>query len=259
MPKFSAVIITYNEEKNIQKCLESLTSVADEIVVLDSFSTDNTEIICKKFNVVFVQKNFVGHIEQKNTALKIASNDHIISLDGDESLSKELQESILILKETWDKDGYYCNRKNYFCGKWIKHSDWYPNKKLRVFDRRKCHWAGLNPHDHIVMDSGASVGQLEGDILHWTFENFSDFNRKIEYFSSISATSYFKAGIKSNYWKIIANPFWAFIKSYLFRRGFLDGFYGLVICMQTAHQTYLKYIKLMEIQKNQPNLTSPEQ
>lgn len=250
MLKLSAVIITYNEEKNIRRCLESLASVADEIVVLDSFSTDNTEAICKEFNTVFVQQEFVGHIEQKNAALKIASNDYIISLDGDESLSEELQESILILKDNWEKDGYICKRKNFFRGQWINYSHWYPNKKLRVFDRRKCHWGGLNPHDHIVMDVDAEVGTLEGDILHWTFQSISDFNKKIEYFSSISARAYFNAGIKSNYWKIFANPFWAFTKSYLLKLGFLDGFNGMVICMQTAHQTYLKYIKLMEIQKN---------
>lgn len=249
MIKFSAVIITLNEEKNLRKCLESLIAVADEIVVLDSFSTDKTEEICREFNAVFVQQTFIGHIEQKNAALQIASHPYIISLDGDESLSTELQESIIELKHDWEYDGYYCRRRNFFCGEWIKHSHWYPNKKLRIFDKRRCHWDGLNPHDHIVMDKGSKTAQLDGDILHWTFQNISDFNKKIEYFSSISAHSYYRAGIKSNYFKIIAHPLWAFTKSYIVKLGFLDGYRGFIICTQTAHQTFLKYAKLHELCK----------
>ena len=135
MIKLSALIITLNEERNIKKCLESLVDIVDEIVVVDSYSTDNTKAICNKFKVTLIEQEFLGYVTQKNFALKKASHDHIVSLDGDESLSEELQKSILNLKENWTHDGYYCNRFNNFCGQWIKHSDWYPNRKLRVFDR----------------------------------------------------------------------------------------------------------------------------
>ncbi|WP_299112946.1 glycosyltransferase family 2 protein [uncultured Winogradskyella sp.] len=247
MIKFSGVIITYNEERYIEECLKSLINVADEIIVVDSYSTDNTKAICEKFNVVFIEQEFLGYIEQKNFALSKASNNYIVSLDGDESLSETLQQSIIALKNNWQHDGYYCNRFNNFCGQWIKHSDWYPNKKLRVFDRRKATWKGINPHDHIVVDSSKKVGQLKGDILHLTYQTYSEFNLKMERFSSISAEAYHKLGKTAPLWKLIWNPTWAFFKAYVLRLGFLDGFNGFMICYQTGHLTFLKYAKLREL------------
>lgn len=250
MLKISGVIITFNEERNIEKCLQSLVNVVDEIVVVDSFSTDNTKQICEKYKVTFIEQEFLGYIEQKNYALSKASYDHVVSLDGDEALSEELQKSILELKGNWKFDGYYCNRFNNFCGQWIKHSDWYPNKKLRVFDRRKVTWKGINPHDEIALnDTDAKTGFLKGDILHWTYQSYSEFNKKTEYFSSISANEYYKLGKKAPLWKILINPTWAFFKSYFLRLGFLDGFNGFVICVQTANITFLKYTKLRELIK----------
>ncbi len=250
MKKVSAVIITYNEARNIEACLASLTPVADEIVVVDSYSTDATPEICKKLNVKFIEQAFLGYVEQKNFAMQQAKYDYVVSLDGDESLSKQLQESILAVKNNWQKDGYYCNRFNNFCGQWIKHSDWYPNKKLRVFDRRKATWAGINPHDHIELKRGAKAGNLKGDILHYTYQSYSEFNQKIDYFSSIAAKAYYKLGKKSPWHKSVINPSWAFFKAYFLRLGFLDGYNGFVICVQTANITFLKYSKLRELWEN---------
>jgi len=249
MLKFSGVIITYNEERYIETCIKSLVNVVDEIIVVDSYSTDNTKSICDKYNVTFIEQEFLGYIEQKNFALSKASNDYIVSLDGDESLSLTLQESIKTLKSNWKFDGYYCNRYNNLCGQWIKHSDWYPNKKLRVFDRRKATWKGINPHDEIVLQSEKKAGRLKGDILHFTYQTYSEFNLKMEHFSSISATSYYQLGKKAPLWKLFWNPSWAFFKAYILRRGFLDGFNGFMICYQTGHLTFLKYAKLREIYK----------
>ena len=249
MLKLSAVIITYNEERYIDKCLKSLTNVADEIIVVDSYSTDDTKIICEKYNVSFIEQKFLGYVEQKNFALKQASYNHIVSLDGDESLSHELQQSILKVKSNWTNDGYYCNRYNNFCGQWIKYSDWYPNKKIRVFDKRKSCWKGINPHDQVFVNSSKKIGKLKGDILHLTYQSYSEFNQKVESFSSISAESYYKLGKRSNLFKIIWNPSWAFFKSYILRLGFLDGKNGLFICYQTGKRTFLKYAKLWKIQK----------
>ena len=250
MLKFSGVIITSNEAKHIEKCLVSLTPVADEIVVVDSYSTDDTKHICKKYNVKFIEQEFLGYVEQKNFALGQAKNDYIIALDGDEALSKELQSSILELKENWQFDGYYCNRFNFFCGQWIKHSDWYPNKKLRVFDRRKAKWSGSNPHDKIKLTHNNKTNKLKGDILHYTYSSYSEFNKKTEYFSTIASEAYYREGKKAPFWKIIWNPIWAFFKAYFLRLGFLDGLNGLVICYQTGNITFLKYIKLRELNKN---------
>jgi glycosyltransferase involved in cell wall biosynthesis len=251
MIKLSGVIISYNEERNIEKCLKSLLPVVDEIIVVDSFSTDKTKHICEKFQVKFIEQNFLGYIEQKNFALNQASNDYIVSLDGDEELSETLQKSIIQLKTNWTFNGYYCNRFNNFCGQWIKHSDWYPNKKLRVFDRRVAHWNGINPHDNVEMQTpNQNLGFLKGDILHWTYQTYSDFNLKTEHFSTISAKSYYDLGKKATIWNILFNPPWAFFKAYFLRLGFLDGINGLVICVQTANITFLKYTKLRELIKN---------
>ena len=250
MIKLSGVIITYNEEKNIEKCIRSLLSVTDEIVVVDSLSTDQTKSICLKHNVTFIEQEFLGYIEQKNFALQQAKYDHVVSLDGDESLSDNLQRSIITLKSNWVLNGYFCNRYNKFCGQWIKYSDWYPNKKLRVFDRRKAEWKGINPHDNIVMHNNEDkIGHLKGNILHWTYQTYSEFNQKTEYFSSISAKAYYDLGKKAPLSKIIFNPTWAFFKAYFLRLGFMDGLNGFIICAQTANITFLKYIKLKELIK----------
>ncbi|GGI57127.1 glycosyltransferase family 2 protein [Winogradskyella haliclonae] len=249
MIKLSGVIITYNEERNIENCLQSLIDVVDEIVVVDSFSTDDTKAICQKFDVKFIEQKFLGYVEQKNFALNQASNDYIVSLDGDESLSKELQKSILAIKNNWKYDGYYSNRFNNFCGQWIKHSDWYPNRKLRVFDRRKASWKGINPHDSIALNKNTATGYLKGDILHITYQSYSEFNKKTEYFSTIASKAYYKEGKTSNFFKIFFNPTWAFFKAYFLRLGFLDGLNGFIICVQTANITFLKYSKLYELQK----------
>ncbi|WP_400080415.1 glycosyltransferase family 2 protein [Winogradskyella sp. R77965] len=250
MIKYSGVIITYNEERYIETCIKSLIDVVDEIIVVDSYSTDNTKRICESYNATVIEQEFLGYIEQKNFALSQAKYDYIVSLDGDESLSEELQKSILKLKNNWQYDGYYCNRLNNFCGQWIRHSDWYPNKKLRVFDRRKGEWKGINPHDEIKLAEHATkAGKLIGDILHLTYQSYSEFNLKMEKFSSISADSYYKLGKKAPLFKIIWNPFWAFFKAYFLRLGFLDGFNGFMICYQTGHLTFLKYSKLRELYK----------
>ena len=251
MLKLSGVIITYNEERNIEQCLQSLINVVDEILVVDSFSIDKTKAICERFNVKFIEQKFLGYIEQKNFALSQASYNHVVSLDGDEALSEMLQKSIINLKSNWKFDGYYANRYNNFCGQWINHSDWYPNKKLRVFDRRKAEWQGINPHDNVqLFDTTAKTGHLKGDILHKTYQSYAEFNQKTEYFSTIAAKAYFDKGKKALIWKIVLNPTWAFFKSYVLRLGFLDGFNGFVICVQTANITFLKYSKLRELYKN---------
>jgi glycosyltransferase involved in cell wall biosynthesis len=250
MLKLSGVIITFNEEKNIEKCLQSLIDVVDEIIVVDSYSTDTTKKICEQFNVNFVEQKFLGYIEQKNFALQQAKYNHVVSLDGDEALSKELQESILNLKTNWIFDGYYANRFNNFCGQWIKYSDWYPNKKLRVFDKTKAEWKGLNPHDNVQLnDTNAKTGHLKGDILHWTYATYEAMDHKTDYFSTIAAKAYLDKGKRAPFWKLIWNPTWAFFKAFVLRLGFLDGKNGYRICYQTGKITYLKYYKLRKLYK----------
>ncbi|NNK39372.1 MAG: glycosyltransferase family 2 protein [Winogradskyella sp.] len=249
MIKLSGVIITYNEEKHLEKCLRSLQDVVDEIIVVDSYSTDRTPEICKAFNVTFIQQEFLGYIEQKNFALTQASYDYILSLDGDEALSDELKKAIVNTKQHWKYDGYYCHRLNNYCGQWIKHSDWYPDRKLRLFKKDAGVWSGLNPHDRFTLNNPKSLGKLKGDLHHWIYSNYREHNLKVEKFSTIAAKAYYKEGKRSSIWKIIYRPTWAFFKAYFLRLGFLDGLNGFIICVQTYNVTFLKYIKLYELQK----------
>jgi glycosyltransferase involved in cell wall biosynthesis len=245
--KISAIIITYNEERNILRCLGSLRGVADEIVVVDSYSGDRTGEICRQFGARFIEHRFAGHIEQKNWAILQASFPHILSLDADETLSDQLRESILRVKEHWTHDGYYFNRLTNYCGKWIRHTSWYPSRKLRLWDARKGSWGGFNPHDRFYLNKGASRHFLRGDILHYSYYSISEHLEKMNSFSTILARSYFERGIRVYISSIILHPLWRFIKDFLLRAGFLDGYYGFIVSVNSAHEVFMKYVKLRNI------------
>jgi len=244
MPEISAVIITFNEEDFIGQCLASLAGVADEIVVVDSFSTDNTEKICNGYNVRFVRHAFEGYVEQKNFALSLASFPHVLSLDADEAISDRLRESILKVKENFEYDGYEFNRLHNYCGKWIRHSRWYPDRQLRLFDKRKGKWMGFNPHDKFRLDRGTKKGRLKGDLFHWNYLTFEEHMDKMNRFSSIGAEAYFKAGKKAGICTASIHMCWSFFRSYILCAGFLDGYTGFVSCSITAYASFLKYAKL---------------
>jgi glycosyltransferase involved in cell wall biosynthesis len=250
MIKLSSVIITLNEEKNIGRCLESLSGIADEIIVVDSGSTDKTEEICKKYRVRFVQHSFAGHIEQKNFAITQCSNDYILSLDADEALSAELKKSISIVKENWTKDGYSFNRLTNYCGRWIHHCGWYPDAKLRLFIKGKGKWSGVNPHDRFVLSDPKNHGRIEGDLLHYSYYTVEDHLKQVNKFSEIESQSAFKNGRRSNIILILVKPAFKFFRDYILRLGILDGYYGLVICRISMFAMFIKYVKLYELQKS---------
>jgi len=247
----SAVIITYNEEKNIKRCLDSLLGVVDEIVVVDSYSTDRTEEICRSYNAVFLPHKFPGHIQQKNWAILQASFPYILSLDADEALSFELKDAILKVKEDWKHDGYSFSRLTSYCGKWIRHTSWYPSKKLRLWDSRKGSWGGYNPHDRFLLEPGASSSSLKGDLLHYSYYSVSEHLQQINSFSSIMARTYYERGVKVNFLKLVIRPFWRFFKDFFILRGFMDGFYGFVVSVNSAHAVFLRFVKLRDLYKEE--------
>jgi len=249
MPKISAVIITFNEELFIGKCLASIDGIADEIVVVDSFSTDATEEICKKYNVRFVKHEFEGFRDQKNYALGLAKFKNILSLDADEAISDELRASILAVKDNWLYDGYLFNRRSNYCGKWINHSHSYPDRQLRLFYADHGKWGELNLHERFMMSNGAKVGKLKGDLLHWPFSSPQDHLDKMKKYSMIGAEEYHKAGRKANIFSPYIHLIWGFIRSYIIKGGFLDGREGYVICTTYAKSTFNKYKKLRELNK----------
>jgi glycosyltransferase involved in cell wall biosynthesis len=245
----SVVIITFNEEKNLERCLQSIQSVADDVVVVDSFSTDRTKEIAIKYNARFIQHVFEGHIEQKNWAITQAKFPHVLSLDADEAIDETLKQSILEAKEDWGADGYSMNRLNYWCGQSIRHGGWYPDRKFRLWDSRKGSWGGINPHDEYKVQAGCSEKHLKGDILHFSYYTINQHLKQVNYFTDILAQQYFEKGRKASWFKILINPLIKFIGSYFFQKGFLDGFAGFAVCMISAHATFLKYAKLRMLQK----------
>ncbi|MCA1757132.1 MAG: glycosyltransferase family 2 protein [Bacteroidales bacterium] len=247
MPSISAVIITLNEEKNIERCILSLQRVADEIVVVDSYSEDMTADICSRMGVKFYLHPFEGYREQKNYAMSLASNDWILSLDADEALSEEMEESILKEKSSMEHDGYLFNRLNRYCGTWIKHSNWYPDRKLRLFRRDMGEWKGINPHDHFVLNSGSHSKRLKGDILHFALDTYEEHIEKANNFSSIAAREYYLRGKKTNPASMIIRMVWRFVKAFFLKRGFMDGYNGFVISSLSAYTSFLKYLKLRQL------------
>ncbi len=250
MEKLSVVIITLNEEKNIQRCIESISRIADEVIVLDSFSTDKTQEICESLGAKFVQHKFDGHIQQKNRALQLAKNKWVLSLDADELPDEILLNNIIKVLEDPKADAYYFNRLTNYIGQWIRHSAWYPDRKLRLLKKSKGKWAGMNPHDKIEMQKDAKLEYLKGDLLHYSYYSIEQHIAQINLFSSIGAKEAFKKGRKSNLAIAILKSLWRFIRNYIFKLGFLDGYYGLVICSLTAWENYIKYLKIRELHKS---------
>lgn len=251
MTQISAVIITFNEERNIARCLESLQGVADDIVVVDSFSTDKTEEICASLGVRFVSHAFAGHIEQKNWAITQAKFPHVLSLDADEALDETLKKEILRVKQNWTVNGYSMNRLTNYCGKWVHHCGWYPDTKLRLWDSRLGAWGGDNPHDkYELFDGNEKTEKLKGDILHYSYYTRSDHYKQVEYFTTILAKAQYQRGKKAPLLTLFFSPLVKFLKDYFIHLGFLDGKTGFVICRISAYATYCKYKKLRQLIKS---------
>jgi ADP-heptose:LPS heptosyltransferase len=245
MSLLSVVIITWNEEKNIERCIRSVQGLADEVVVVDSFSTDRTPELCMALGVRFEQHAFEGYIEQKNYALSRCSYNWVLALDADETLSLALHQSILAEKQKgFAADGYTMNRLTNYMGKWVRHSGWYPDRKLRLFDRTKARWGGLNPHDKVVFDQNATIAHIQGDLLHYSYTKPEDHSFQIEHFSSIGAQAYFQDGRNAGLFTLWFSPVVKFVRDYFIKLGFMDGKTGWQIARFSALATWLKYLKL---------------
>ncbi|MDB5278167.1 MAG: glycosyl transferase family 2 [Ferruginibacter sp.] len=250
MSSLSVVIITFNEAHNIERCLNSVRQVADEIIILDSFSTDDTVALASKMGVVVKQQQFLGYIQQKNAALELASNNYVLCLDADEALDEALVQSILSVKENFTATAYHFNRCTSYCGRFIRNGSWYPDKKIRLFDKRHAQWGGINPHDKVELTVENEVVQyLKGDMLHFSYYTIEEHLARINHYTTISAAALHAKGVRSNWAKILINPLWRFIYGYFIRLGFLDGFYGFVIAINCSHETFQKYIKLYQLQQ----------
>lgn len=245
--KLSTVIITLNEEKNIENCIKSVLDISDEILVVDSLSTDKTKEICEKYDVKFVEQKFLGYRDQKNFAMNAAENNYVLSLDADEAVSEDLKKIIIEQKEKgFEYDAFYINLLYNFGGKWIRHGEWYPNKKIRLWNREKGEWGGQNIHENVKMKKDASIKRIKVDILHYPYEDIADFNKQLIKFAKVWSQEKFNKNKKTNLFSAIGRSIFKFVRGYIFQFGFLDGFYGYVIAKSSAHYTFLKYTGLME-------------
>jgi len=253
MQALSVVIITFNEENNIDRCIDSVKDVADEIIILDSYSTDNTVEIARSKGAIIYQQRFQGYGPQKNDALKYCSHDLVLCLDADEVPNNLLTQEILQVKKVPGHDAYFMNRCTNYCGKFIRHGSWYPDKKIRLFNKKMAKWSNGMIHETIELSPAAKVKQLRGDLLHYSFNSIAEHVAQNNKFSSLSAETLFSNGRRTNLFKIIINPSWAFLLSYLFRLGFLDGLYGFIVAVNISHLTFLKHTKLMSLHLGKTN------
>ncbi|MCF8449805.1 MAG: glycosyltransferase family 2 protein [Taibaiella sp.] len=243
--RISVVVITFNEEKNLARCLGSVAGLADEIVVVDSFSADNTQAIAVSFGARVISHLFEGYARQKNYATALASHDWILSLDADEVLTDTLKNSILAVKNNPAHNVYRIPRLTNYCGRWIKHCGWYPDYQTRLYNRTCGIWQDLKVHEYWKPNDENDVkGTLKGDLLHYSFDSIGTHKKKIEKYTELAALAAIEKGKSAGILKVIFSPVWHFISEYFFRLGFLDGYYGFVICRLSAYSAYLKYSRI---------------
>lgn len=253
MIKISAVIITYNEERNIARCLQSLAGVADEIIVVDSFSTDSTHLICEKFNVSFTQHAFEGYGAQKNFGNSLAQYEHILSLDADEALSDELVALILEFKNNPRADIVSMKRLTNYCGQWIKHSGWYPDIKIRLWKKGDAQWNNNLVHESPQINPGAKRLFLDADILHYSYYTVAEHKERTLMYAGLASRIMAEQGKTVSMPLIYIKTGIKFLRNYFLFLGFLDGRNGYLICKMGAYETYLKYHNLFELNKKTRN------
>jgi len=248
--KISVIIITYNEASNIARCLDAAQLVADEIIIVDSYSTDMTQQIAKKYaKVQFFKHKFEGYGEQKNWGNAKASGDYILSLDADEILSDTLIESILLIKKSPKYKAYRLNRLTNFDGKWIRFAGWYPDRKIRLWEKSSAIWIGKAVHEILKVKEGEKIGQLKGDLLHYSFDSVFDYFQRQSKYNKLSVVERLKRGKVPKFLPSLFKGFFKFIGLYFFRLGFLHGFHGLIICLFGAGKYLMYYAKYQQIIK----------
>ena len=251
MIQLSVVIITYQEERNIAKTIQAILPIAEEILVIDSYSTDKTVDIARNLGARILQRPFKDMSDQKIYGYEQALHDHILSIDADEVVSEELLQSIRTVKENWDFDAYALDRINQFADKWIHHGAWYPDYNIRLFDRTKVQSVLQRGHDEILPKPGATTSKLIGKLYHYTAFDVKTYQSKMNVLSSLAADALFRKGQTFKWWRLLLKPAYRFFSEFVLKRGFLDGFYGYVIAKTSAHFVFQREVKLWEQWKQQ--------
>ena len=240
----SAIIITHNEEKNLERCLSSLT-FADEIIIVDSHSTDKTKEIAQKFTDKIWEVNWQGFGQTKELARQKASQAWVLSIDADEEVTPELKEEILQAVQNHLYSGYFLPRQSLFLGKWMEHSGWYPDYVLRLFQKESGQFDKALVHEQVQVKG--EMGYLKNPLRHYTYPNLEHYFKKLKRYTTLSAQQLHQNGARAYPWDLIFRPAATFFKMYLIKLGFLDGWQGLVLAVLSAYQVLVKYLKLMNL------------
>ena len=259
MSKISCVIITYNESKNIRRCLESV-SWTDEIVVVDSYSTDDTREIALAFTDKIHRLKWSGFGPAKEYAKAKATGDWILSVDADEVVPGKLREEIQNITESQGSlDGYFVPRRSNFLGRWIRHCGWYPDLVLRLFRKEKGKFTDRVVHEEVRVSG--STGRLRSDLLHYTDPDLDHYLKKLNRYTSLDAIQLFRQGRRAGILDILSRPILTFMKIYFFKRGFQDGLPGLILAVSSSFYVFSKYVKLWHLRETTtgegPEVTAP--
>lgn len=239
--RISATIITLNEQGNIARAIESLRC-ADEVVVLDSGSSDQTIEAAARLGARVVETPWRGYAGQKNFAAQQAAHDWVLSIDADEALSEALEAEIWQIKKNGPQfDAYTMPRMARYLGRWILHSGWYPDRKVRLYDRRKAHWVGDYVHESVQVDG--KIGHLDCNLLHYTCSSLSEHLKTMDRYTTLAAEELVAQGRQVQWPDLVLDPMWTFVRTYFFQAGFLDGIEGLTIAFMAAFYNFLKFAK----------------
>jgi glycosyltransferase involved in cell wall biosynthesis len=237
------VIVTKDEERNIKDALESVREF-EEVVVLDAFSADGTVEICRRYTPKVFQQEWKGYARQKQAAVDLAKKEWVLILDADERVTPELKSELAGKIGEGRRDGFYVPRKNFFLGKWIRHSGWWPDYILRLFRKEVSHVEYREVHEKVVVKG--SVGYLKGPIEHYTYRTIGDYLRKMEQYSTLSANELFRKKSIPPLLSMMASPVYVFIRMFFLRQGFRDGMHGFILAGLYSIYTFLKYVKIWE-------------
>ena len=256
-PGLSACIIAMNEEDRIGRCIDSL-AFCDEVVVVDSHSSDATREVAAAKGARVIERDWPGHVAQKEYAIREARHDWVLCVDADEFLSPQLQAEVQALRERGfpESAGWRMPRLSSLLGRWMRRGGWYPDLQLRLFDRRRGYWGGHNPHDRVELDG--PVGRLQGDLCHHPYRSFADHLRTIESYTTIAAEGMLERGRRAGVVDLLVRPPIYFVRFYVLKLGALEGWRGLVQAYLAAHYAWLKYAKLLVLQSGERATRDPE-